>query len=110
MYGGRLSAIKIALNKIWHRRFRSACIALSVTVATLLITVGTLLGCGLRSGVESVNARLGADAMVAPQSAENNFEAALPGGYPSTFYLARDTAKRILQIDGILRAIGATRL
>jgi putative ABC transport system permease protein len=70
----------------------------------MLITAGTLLGFGLRNGVESVNARLGADAMIVPQSAENSFEAALLGGYPSTFYLTTETANRILQIDGIERA------
>ncbi|MDR1065007.1 MAG: ABC transporter permease, partial [Oscillospiraceae bacterium] len=63
-----------------------------------------MLGFSLQNGVDSINARLGADAMIVPQSAGDSFEGALLGGAPSTFYLTAATVKRILEIDGIERA------
>ncbi|MDR2650209.1 MAG: ABC transporter permease [Clostridiales bacterium] len=104
MSGNRISTAKIAVNNILHRRFRSACIALLITITTSLITGGTLLGFSLQNGVGSIHARLGADAMIVPQSAGDSFEGALLGGVPSTFYLTAGTANRILQMDGIERA------
>ncbi|MDR3288804.1 MAG: FtsX-like permease family protein [Peptococcaceae bacterium] len=77
---------------------------LLIAVTTLLITGGTLLGYSLRNGIESVNARLGADAMIVSASAGDSFEGALLRGSPSTFYLTADVANRILQTDGIERA------
>jgi putative ABC transport system permease protein len=104
MKSGRISTIKIALNNILHRRFRSVCIVLLTAITTALITGGTFLGAGLRNGINSINARLGADAMIIPQSAGESFEGALLSGSPSTFYLTRDLADRIMQLEGIERA------
>jgi putative ABC transport system permease protein len=101
---GGISTIKIAFSNILHRRFRSVCIVLLITLTTMLITGGTLLGFSLRNGVESTNARLGADAMVVPDSAGDSFEGALLSGSPSTFYLTADLAGRIAQTDGVERA------
>jgi putative ABC transport system permease protein len=58
----------------------------------------------LRNGIESVNARLGADAMIVPASADDSFEGALLRGSPSTFYMTADVASRLAQTDGIERA------
>ncbi|GHV09139.1 ABC transporter permease [Clostridia bacterium] len=96
--------LKIAVKNIAHRRFRSVCILLLTTLTTLLITGGTLLGSGLKNGVDSINARLGADAMIVPQSAQDSFEGALLAGAPSTFYLTADTARGIMAADGVERA------
>ncbi len=104
LHGGRITTWKIALNNIVHRQFRSVCIVLLIAVTTLLITSGTLLGFSLRNGVESINARLGADAMIVPRSAGDSFEGALLSGSPSTFYLTADVANRIVRLDGIERA------
>ncbi|MDR3270502.1 MAG: FtsX-like permease family protein [Peptococcaceae bacterium] len=101
---GRITTGKIALNNIRHRRFRSICIVTLIALTTLLITGGTLLGISLRNGVNSVNARLGADAMIVPESAGDSFEGALLSGSPSTFYITREVAARIRQIDGIERS------
>lgn len=104
LHGGRITTWKIAVNNIVHRQFRSVCIVLLIAVTTLLITSGTLLGFSLRNGVESINARLGADAMIVPRSAGDSFEGALLSGSPSTFYLTADVANRIVRLDGIERA------
>jgi putative ABC transport system permease protein len=104
MRGGRVTTLHIALGNIWHRQFRSVCTVLLIAVTMLMITGGTLLGYGLRNGVDSINARLGADAMVVPLSAGDSFEGALLSGAPSTFYLTTDVAARITQLDGVARA------
>jgi putative ABC transport system permease protein len=100
----RISTVKIAVGNIVHRRFRSVCITLLIAMTTLLITGGTLLGFSLKNGVDSIRARLGADAMVVPQSAGKSVEGALLNGLPATFYLSTDTANRVMKIDGIKRA------
>ena len=99
-----MSTLKIALNNIAHRRFRSVCIVLLIALTTLVITGGTLFGAGLRNGIGSIKARLGADIMVYPQGAAFNFESILLTGEPSTFYLSADAARRIMELDGIERA------
>ena len=104
MNGGRISTLNIAFNNIIHRRFRSTCIVLLITLTTLLITGGTLFGAGLQNGINSIRARLGADIMVFPLGAGNNLESVLLTGEPSTFYLSTETAGRIMELDGIERA------
>jgi putative ABC transport system permease protein len=100
----RISTLKIALNNIVHRRFRSICVVSLVAVTTLLITGGSLLGYSLKNGLDSVNARLGADAMIVPFSAGKAAESALLSGAPATFYFTADAARRIAQTEGIERA------
>jgi putative ABC transport system permease protein len=99
-----ISTPRIAVNNIAHRRFRSLCIVLLTAISTLLITGGTFLGFGLQSGIESVETRLGADAMLVPLSAGESFEGALLSGSPSTFYLSADAANRVSRIGGIERS------
>jgi putative ABC transport system permease protein len=100
----RISTVKIAVSNIAHRRFRSVCITLLIAMTTLSITGGTLLGFSLKNGVDSIRARLGADAMVVPQSAGKSVEGALLNGLPATFYISIDTVNRVMKIDGIERA------
>jgi putative ABC transport system permease protein len=99
-----MSTAAIAVNNILHRSFRSVCIVLIIALTTLLITGGTLLGFSLKKGIDSTEARLGADAMIVPQSAADSFEGALLSGSPSTFYLTVEAANRIMRTEGIERA------
>ena len=101
---GRISTLIIALANILHQRFRSTCIVLLTALTTLLITGGSWLTFSLRNCIDSINARLGADGMIVPQSASDSFEGALLYGSPSTFYLTTDTADRVMRLDGIERA------
>jgi putative ABC transport system permease protein len=102
----RISTARIAVSNIVHQRFRSVCIVLLIALTTLLIAGGTLLGVGLQNGVESIDARLGADAMIIPLSADSDFEGALLNGSPSTFYLPPDAMERLDTIEGVERATG----
>jgi len=99
----RITTLSICANNILNRRFRSVCIALLIAMTTFLITGGTLLGFGLRNGVASVTARLGADAIIVPQAAGSSYEGALLSGSPATFYISKDAAGRIMRTDGIER-------
>ena len=103
MGSGRISTLKIALNNILYRRFRSVCIVLLIGITTLFITGGTLFGAGLRNGINSVRDRLGAEVMVYPEGAVN-LEAVLISGEPSTLYFSYDTARRIMELEGVQRA------
>ena len=102
--GINLSTLKIAMNNIKHRRFRSVCIILLIGLVSLFITGGTLFGAGIKNGINSVKARLGADIMVFPLDAGYTLEGLLLTGEPSTVYLSADIAERIMQLEGIERA------
>jgi len=104
MSSGRLSTVKIALNNILHRRFRSTCIVLLIGLTTLFTTGGTLFGAGLRNGINSIRARLGADVMVYPEGAGPTLEGVLLIGEPSTFYLSYEIARQIMAFEEVQQA------
>jgi putative ABC transport system permease protein len=92
---------KIAARNISERRFRSFGTILLVAFAVFVITAGIWLKTGLQNGIDSISARLGADVMIVPASAENEFEGALLSGSPSTFYMSKTVAEELPKITGV---------
>jgi putative ABC transport system permease protein len=99
-----MSTFAIARNNLLARPFRFCCLAALIAVTAFAIAGGTLLGLGLRNGVASTAARLGADLMLLPAGAERNLEGALLSGKPSTFYLPGDSVRRLCGLEGVKRA------
>ncbi|MDR2089276.1 MAG: ABC transporter permease [Clostridiales Family XIII bacterium] len=99
-----MSNFSIARNNLLHRPFRLCCLAALIAVTAFVIAGGTLFGLGLRNGVASTAARLGADVMFLPTGAERNLEGALLEGKPSTFYLPGDAVRALSELEGIKRA------
>ncbi|MDR2131963.1 MAG: ABC transporter permease [Clostridiales Family XIII bacterium] len=98
-----MSSFSIARNNLLHRPFRLCCLAALIAVTAFVIAGGTLFGLGLRNGVASTAARLGADAMFLPVGAERNLEGALLEGKPSTFYLPGDAVRALSELKGVKR-------
>jgi putative ABC transport system permease protein len=99
-----MSTFSIAWNNLLHRPFRLICLAALIAVTSFAIAGGTLFGLGLRNGVESTAARLGADLMFLPPGADRDLEGALLEGKPSTFYLSGDAVRLLAGLAGIKRA------
>jgi putative ABC transport system permease protein len=99
-----MSTFTIARNNLLHRPFRFCCLAALIAITAFAIAAATLFGLGLRNGVESTAARLGADLMLLPTGAERNLEGALLAGKPSTFYLPGDSVRLLRDLDGVKRA------
>ncbi|MDR2295857.1 MAG: ABC transporter permease [Clostridiales Family XIII bacterium] len=99
-----MSTFGIARNNLLHRPFRLLCLLALVAVTAFVIAGGTLLGTGLRNGVESTAARLGADLMILPRGADRDLEGVLLEGKPSTFYLPGDSVRSLSDLEGVKRA------
>ncbi|MDR3310918.1 MAG: ABC transporter permease [Oscillospiraceae bacterium] len=96
-----LTLNKIALRNITRRYARSLFLGGLVALLAFVLTGGSLLVSSLRSGTESMAARLGADALIVPAGYERSAEGALLRGEPSSFYLEPDLAERLSQVEGI---------
>jgi putative ABC transport system permease protein len=96
--------LRIAWNNLLHRRFRLFCLATLIGLVAFVIAGGVLLGLGLRNGVESASARLGADVMFLPLGAAGDLEGALLAGKPSTFYLPGESVRLLSEESGVKRA------
>jgi putative ABC transport system permease protein len=93
--------LQIAARNITSRRFRSGGILLLTCFGVFMITASAWLKAGLQNGVESLSARLGADVMLVPSRAENDFEGALLSGTPSAFYIPKTVAEKLSAVSGV---------
>jgi putative ABC transport system permease protein len=99
-----MSTFAIARNNLLHRPFRFCALAALIAVTAFAIAGGTLFGLGLRNGVASTAARLGADIMFLPAGAERNLEGVLLSGKPSAFYLPGESVRLLRDLEGVKRA------
>jgi putative ABC transport system permease protein len=100
----RLSIFCISLENVQRRRYRSLCLAGVAALLSFVVSAGSILGISLINGARSAAARLGADALLVPAGYEQELEGALLRGEPSSFYLDRDLAQRLLAAGGIEQA------
>ncbi|MDR0858490.1 MAG: FtsX-like permease family protein [Oscillospiraceae bacterium] len=99
-----LSPLNISLKNIGRRKVRSICLTAITAFLSFVLIGGTLLSVCLKNGVNSITARLGADALFVPYGYEQSAEGALLRGEPSAFYFEGEAAATLLNADGIERA------
>lgn len=87
-----------------RRPLRTAALLAVVTVLSVALFGGSMLGMNLGNGMRSMERRLGADLMVVPQNGASQAEALLTGSNSSTFYFTRDIARKVERADGIAQA------
>ena len=85
---------------------RTAAILFFVFLMAAVTFGGTLIVRGVSSGLAAVQSRLGADILVTPESAKNEFDAQtfLIQAEPGYFYMDAGKLDEILAIDGIEKA------
>ena len=90
------------------RRNAARTVALAVLVAALAFAAlaGTLVTASLRSGLESLEARLGADVIVAPQTAKSqvDLESIMIDGVPGAFYMDASYLDKVASLEGVEKA------
>lgn len=82
---------------------RTAALLLFTMLMAVSIFAGTMVIGGVRKGLETVESRLGADIMVTPKSAKNDFDAqtVLLQAEPGYFYMDKEKLSEVAQIEGI---------
>ncbi len=98
-----LNARQIALNNLMRKPARTVCLVILVAVLAFTLLSGSILAQSLQNGLNSVQARLGADIMAVPKGYETRAEGALLRGEASAFYFDSQTVEKIKQVPGIAK-------
>lgn len=82
---------------------RTAALLLFSALMAVAVFGGTMMISGVRNGLNTVQSRLGADIMVTPESAKNEFDAqtVLLKAEPGYFYMDASVVEEIRQIEGV---------
>lgn len=82
---------------------RTAALLLFSALMAVSVFGGTMMISGVRNGLETVKSRLGADIMVTPESAKNEFDAqtVLLKAEPGYFYMDSAKLEEIRSIEGV---------
>ena len=100
---------KLPLANLKRHMGRTTGLAAIVALLAFALYGGSLLVMSLQNGLESLEARLGADIVVAPYSAKTQYDLlndVLLEGTPSSFYMDADTVEQVAAIDGVEVASG----
>ena len=93
----------LALANLKRQSGRTAALIALVAVLSLALSAGSLLMASLAAGLDSLEARLGADILVAPSTARTkaNLEDVLVEGTPGSFYMSKDFVGKVAAREGI---------
>ncbi len=82
---------------------RTAALLIFSALMTAAVFGGTMVASGVKAGLEMVMTRLGADIMVTPESAKNDFDAqtVLLQAEPGYFYMDRGVMDDIARVEGV---------
>lgn len=74
----RLHVLRLAFLNIVHRPVRAIGLIVIVAVFAFVIFAGNMLNASLKTGIDHMADRLGADLMVVPEGADKNLEIGSP--------------------------------
>ena len=98
-----MKARGLPVKNLIGRPGRTAALMLLPAFLALSVFGGSLVVRSLRSGLESLEARLGADIIVMPASAESkvSFQNLLLQGTAGAFYMDAGTLERVSEVEGV---------
>lgn len=96
-----LSALRIALNTLKRKPFRTVGLVAVVAVFSFTLFTGTILSQSLKNGMNNLSERLGADILAVPYGYEADIQSALLRGEPSTFYFDSSMTEKIGDVKGV---------
>ena len=101
-----LSLKNLPLRNLKSYPGRTAAILIFTVLMSIAVFGGTLITRGVKEGLSAVQSRLGADIMVTPDSAKNDFDAQtfLIQAEPGYFYMDAGKLDEILAVDGVEQA------
>lgn len=86
---------KYAVRNIYHHKRTNIGLFLILMIFSLSLFIGTAINTGLDKGMEETMNRLGADALLVPERAVNDYMDMLLISSPSIFYMDRSVEKRL---------------
>lgn len=101
---GRVDLLRLSARNLGRKRFRSAALALSISIAIGSIFAYTLLMSTVENTLELGAGRLGADLMVVPRGYEQSANRVLLSGEPSLFYMSGAVADTVRDTPGVIGA------
>ena len=97
----KLSSLSIALSNLSYKINRTLSMLLLTSLCAASVFACVVLSYGLKNGINTVQKRLGADLMIVPKGAEQKMQSVLISGEPNYFYMEKEIAEKISQIEGV---------
>ena len=96
-------SVSLAVKNCARRPGRTTALVLLSMLLSMIVLLGSLTVTGLRSGLGSLQARLGADIMVVPYKAvtQSKLDDMILQGNPGYFYMNNSVVDKIAAMDGI---------
>ena len=101
MKAKRLTCATLAFANVRRKPMCTVGLAIIVAVFAFALFCGSMLTQSLKSGIESMSGRIGADLMVVPRGSGTDLQNSLLRSEPSTFYLEDDIIDGLSSIDGV---------
>lgn len=97
---------KLPFTNLARRPARTAALILLTALLALSVFGGAVVVTSLRSGLKSLESRLGADIIVVPSSAQSkvSFKNMLLQGTTGAFYMSSENLDRTLEVEGVEKA------
>ncbi len=107
-----MGASHLPIKNLLRRPGRTAALVLLTAFLALSVFGGSVVVRSLQSGLDSLQARLGADIIVLPGSARSkvDFQELILQGTAGAFYMSADSLDRVKEVDGVALAAPQTFL
>ncbi len=96
-----LSTFWLAIGNLRRRPSRSVALASLAAIAAFVLFASTILAAGMKNGLGSLKARLGADLLVVPVGYDKGLEGILLKGEPAYFYFDKEVEEKIKGVQGV---------
>ncbi|MBP3893890.1 MAG: ABC transporter permease [Atopobiaceae bacterium] len=98
-----MDALQLSIANVRRHAGRSALLATLVAILSAALFGGSVLVASLRGGLENLEARMGADVIVAPKTAASKFdlEEVVLEGVPGSFYMDASKLGEVAQVEGV---------
>ena len=102
----------LPIKNLLRRSGRTVALVLLTAFLALSVFGGSIVVSSLRSGLDSLQARLGADIIVLPSTARSkvNFQVLLLQGTAGAFYISADALDKVREVEGVELAAPQTFL
>lgn len=101
-----MDARQLSIKNLTRHAGRTALLGLLVALLSAAVFGGSVLVASLRGGLASLEARLGADIVVAPKTASSkvNLDEVMLDGVPSSFYMEASKLGEVAEVEGVALA------
>jgi len=103
MHKKPLTTPQIALKNLSGKPWSTFALVTFIGILALALFGGSVLSNSLNNGLNSLEARLGADIAVIPPGHESEYEGIILSGVPVKFYFDKDMERQISGIEGVAR-------